>query len=645
MSHGGFNSQNGASAPSHINGPFQNPVTLHPVTHGYTVAPPGSTLTQSKSPLLPPPDSYNYKAYQPAPPVSLYQSPSGSSVPSRPPEGPLQPFAPSKPAAHNHRMPPSTPPVSTVFSQNLPQPRSWQHEGHTHTGSPIPSPNPSSGSSLPSMGYSLGTATPPSFYKASQSPGLPPDSAGNFPMPGSMPGSSHAGNAIPQISNQRDQNPAAGPPGGMGTSPLLPPSGSLVSSNLAPPPANQNEVPRHIPSSGGTFQVPNSSGQPEMRAFPMSGPYSQPGQISQPDTAYPLLAPGYQSVGGVPKPLPMHPPTQPYSAPPQQYQQPSVGPAQLSPSLSALSLSQTPEALRVVNLLQERNILPPGPVPAPTPCLPQDLQKLNCSPEVFRSTLTSIPQTQSLLNKAKLPLGLILHPFKDLSQLPVVTSSSIVRCRSCRTYINPFVSFLDQRRWKCNLCYRVNDVPEDFMYNPVSRSYGEPHKRPEVQNATIEFIAPSEYMLRPPQPAVYLFVLDVSHNAVETGYLDVVCQSLLENLNSLPGDTRTKIGFITFDSMIHFYSLQEGQSQPQMLIVSDIEVRAVKMGRGWVFQHDNDPKHTARITKEWLRKKQIRVLEWPSPSPDLNPIEDLWRELKLRVSQRQPRNLADLEEI
>ncbi len=33
-------------------------------------------------------------------------------------------------------------------------------------------------------------------------------------------------------------------------------------------------------------------------------------------------------------------------------------------------------------------------------------------------------------------------------------------------------------------------------------------------------------------------------------------------------------------------------------------------GYGWVFQHDNDPKHKAKATKEWLKKKHINVLEW-----------------------------------
>ncbi|KAK0138257.1 Protein transport protein Sec24B [Merluccius polli] len=257
----------------------------------------------------------------------------------------------------------------------------------------------------------------------------------------------------------------------------------------------------------------------------------------------------------------------------QQYSQPFPNMSQLSTALGGLSgvPELEMEALMPVNLLQERSLLPVRPLEAPEPNLSSELKKVNCSPQTFRCTLSSIPQTQALLNKARLPLGLLLHPFRDLQQLPVITSNTIVRCRSCRTYINPFVSFLDQRRWKCNLCYRVNDVPDEFMYNPVTRSYGEPHKRPEVQNATVEFIASSDYMLRPPQPAVYLFVLDVSHNAVEAGYLQHFCDSLLDNLDKLPGDTRMRVGFLTFDSTVHFYNLQEGLSQPQMLVVSDID--------------------------------------------------------------------------
>lgn len=201
------------------------------------------------------------------------------------------------------------------------------------------------------------------------------------------------------------------------------------------------------------------------------------------------------------------------------------------------------------------------------------------SPRCVRLSNGAFPMTVALAKKYSMPLGAVVQPLAkggpDEDPVPVVNfgGTGIVRCRRCRSYVNFSCSFRDGgRRWVCSMCSYSNDVPSDY-FSPLDQ-YGKRRdaaERPELHRGSVEFVAPAEYMVRPPMPPVYLFVLEVTPAAANSGALLSAIAGIKRSIDSMPNEGRTRVGVVTFDSSVHFYTLRSGpDAEPSISIVSDI---------------------------------------------------------------------------
>lgn len=81
-----------------------------------------------------------------------------------------------------------------------------------------------------------------------------------------------------------------------------------------------------------------------------------------------------------------------------------------------------------------------------------------------------------------------------------------------------------------------------------------------------------------------------------------------------------------------------------MFLKGNLKHSAAKrgLGRHFVFNHENIPKHVSLPVKSYLLETKVNVTDWSAQSPDLNPYENLWDELTTKVHARRPSNLEEL---
>ena len=185
---------------------------------------------------------------------------------------------------------------------------------------------------------------------------------------------------------------------------------------------------------------------------------------------------------------------------------------------------------------------------------------LGCaSPKLIRSTMYRIPQSSSMHQSSKIPMGLIVQPMADIaegeSELPLAGwgIEGPVRCNVCGGYVNPLTNFMENgSKAKCNFwgaIFPVNDTKYSFV---TDRS-----TLPELYYGSYEFPVSGKYVYYEVKNPTYVFILDISHEAFQNGFFASTIYWIQNTLDSIPNPDNTSIWILTVDEYVQCYQVPD----------------------------------------------------------------------------------------
>ncbi|KAL2079428.1 hypothetical protein ACEWY4_025172 [Coilia grayii] len=363
------------------------------------------------------------------------------------------------------------------------------------------------------------------------------------------------------------------PPGPMAPGPLTPPLGSPppmaavppVTGMSSPPMGMSGPFPGPPPMGGGAFQPPPA--QMQGQVFPQQpGPYAGP--MSGPQPGFP---------GGAAQ----------MAGPPQKKLDPDSIP-------STTQVIEDDQAKRG-GQLYSTNMRGQVPPLVTTSFTAQD--QGNARPCFMRCTTYTFPCSAELAKQSQVPLATIIKPLANVpsNEAPLYTvshgESGPIRCNRCKAYMCPYMTFMEGgRRYQCAFCNCINDVPVSYFQHldHMGRRM-DVYERPELSLGSYEFSATLDYCKnnKPPNPPAYIFMIDVSFANIKSGLVTLVCQELKTLLDNLPREegaesSVVKVGFVTYNKILHFYNVKSALAQPQMLLVSDVSEMFVPLLDGFL---------------------------------------------------------------